>query len=231
VPEQLLPSAVASFQSALPPHPPYQLTSLHVVIRDHVLFLEFAAADLFPRLNRWALTQVRNYMTLLANNSNIHAAIITGTEKCFAAGAELAEVSVLTAAQAFDFAQLGQSTMKSIEQSKKPVIAAIRGYCMGGGFDLAMACHVRVATSDVALAHRGATLGLLTGWGGTQRLQRIVGAGGKSIALELMSSGRFVNAEEAQSLKLISKIVSAELLQEEALKYAVAKRGNAAGSP
>jgi len=219
VPEQLLPSAVASFQSALPPHPPYQLTSLHVVIRDHILFLEFTAADLFPRLNRWALTQIRNYMTLLANNSNIHAAIITGTEKCFAAGAELAEVSVLTAAQAFDFAQLGQSTMQSIERSPKPVIAAIRGFCMGGGFDLALACHVRIATPDVALAHRGATLGLVTGWGGTQRLQRIIGLGGRSIALELMASGRFVNAEEAHSLKLISKVVPTESLQETALHY------------
>jgi enoyl-CoA hydratase/carnithine racemase len=220
VPEpQVQPTLIAPAHSPLPPHPPYQLTSIHVINRDGVLFLEFSAADKFPRLNRWALTQIRYYMSVLEKNSDLRAAIITGTDKCFAAGAELAEVSVLTADQAFSFAKLGRATMKSIEKSPKPVIAAIRGYCMGGGLDLAMACHIRVATPDAALAHRGATLGIMTGWGGTQRMPRILGPRGKSIALEVMTSGRFINAPEAYTIKLISKIVPAELLEQEALTY------------
>jgi enoyl-CoA hydratase/carnithine racemase len=220
VPEpQVQPTLTAPAHSPLPPHPPYQLTSIHVFNRDGVLFLEFSAADKFPRLNRWALTQIRYYMSILEKDSNLRGAIITGTDKCFAAGAELAEVSVLTADQAFAFAKLGRATMKSIEKSPKPVIAAIRGYCMGGGLDLAMACHIRIATPDTALAHRGAALGLVTGWGGTQRMPRILGPRGKSITMEVMASGRFINAPEAYSLKLISKIVPAELLQQEALAY------------
>jgi enoyl-CoA hydratase len=226
--EQVQPTLIAPAHSPPPPHPPYQLTSIHVINRDGVLFLEFSAADKFPRLNRWALAQIRFYMTLLGKDQNLRAAIISGTEKCFAAGAELAEVSVLTADQAFNFAKLGRATMKSIERSPKPVIAAIRGYCMGGGLDLAMACHIRIATSDVALAHRGAALGIMTGWGGTQRMPRILGPRGSSVALELMSSGRYVNAKEAYELRLISKIVTAESLQEEALSYTISRDVKAA---
>jgi enoyl-CoA hydratase/carnithine racemase len=222
VPEQeLQPTLIAPAHSPLPPHPRYQLTSIHAVIRDGVLFLEFSAADKFPRLNRWALTQVRYYMSILAKNFNLRAAVISGTDKCFAAGAELAEVSVLTADQALDFATLGQSTMQSIETSRKPVIAAIRGYCMGGGFDLALACHRRIAAPDAILAHRGASLGIVTGWGGTQRLPRVLGPRGHSIAMEMLVAGRRINAAEAFALKLVSGIVPAASLTEEAVKLTV----------
>ena len=217
--EQVQPAFIAPAHSPLPPHPPYQLTSIHVINRDGVLLLKFSAADKFPRLNRWALGQIRSYMALLGKDSSLRAAIISGTEKCFAAGAELAEVSALTAPQAFDFAKLGRATMKSIERSQKPVIAAIRGYCMGGGLDLAMACHIRIAAPDAALAHRGATLGIMTGWGGTQRMPRILGPRGKSVAMEIMASGRFINAPEAHALNLISKIVPAGSLLDAALTY------------
>jgi len=224
---ELQPTLTAPAHSPLPPHPPYQLTSIHAIIRDGILFLTFSAADKFPRLNRWALTQIRYYMSILEKNSDLRGAIITGTEKCFAAGAELAEVSVLTADQAFAFAKLGRATMKSIEKNSKPVIAAIRGYCMGGGLDLALACHIRIATPDAALAHRGATLGLVTGWGGTQRMPRILGPRGKSIAIEVMASGRFINAPEAYALKLISKIIPPESLQQEALSYTTPRTNSA----
>jgi enoyl-CoA hydratase/carnithine racemase len=120
-PEQVQHTLIAPAHSPLPPHPPYQLTSIHAINREGVLFLEFSAADKFPRLNRWALSQIRYYMSVLLKDSNLRAAIITGTDKCFAAGAELAEVSVLTADQAFNFAKLGRATMKSIESSPKPV--------------------------------------------------------------------------------------------------------------
>ena len=224
--EELLSPSVTNAPSPQPARPSYQLTSLHVVIRDRILFLKFAAPDQFPRLNRWALTQLSSYMSLLAKSSDLRAAIITGTNKCFAAGAELAEVAALSAPQAFDFAKLGQSTMQSIESSVKPVIAAVRGYCMGGGLDLAMACHIRIASPDAVLAHRGATLGILTGWGGTQRLPRILGSQGRSIAIEIMASGRLISAPEAHALKLISRIFPSDKLIDEARKLAT--RGNAA---
>jgi enoyl-CoA hydratase len=218
---EILPVAVAPNRSVIAPHPPYQLTSLHVIIRDRILFIELSAPDRFPRLNRWALTQLRYYMSLLAKHTGLDAAIITGTEVCFAAGAELAEVTALTPPDALTFAKLGQSTMQSIESSPKPVIAAIRGYCMGGGFDLALACHRRISTSDAILAHRGASLGILTGWGGTQRLPRVLGPRGHSVAMEMLVAGRRVTAAEAFTLKLISGIVPGTSLINEATKLSI----------
>ncbi|HEY4838594.1 MAG TPA: enoyl-CoA hydratase/isomerase family protein, partial [Candidatus Acidoferrales bacterium] len=165
--------------------------------------------------------QVRYYMSILAKDSSLRAAIIFGTDKCFAAGAELAEVTVLTPDQALEFGSLGQSTMQSVERSRKPVIAAIRGFCMGGGFDLALSCHRRIATSDAILAHRGAALGIVTGWGGTQRLPRVLGPRGHSIAMEMLVAGRRINAAEAFTLKLISGIVPSASLIDEAAKLTV----------
>lgn len=138
----------------------------------------------------------------------MRAAVVTGTEKCFAAGADLAEVSALTAVEALRFAEMGQSVMRAIEHARKPVIAAIRGYCLGGGLDLALACHVRVASSDAVFAHPGAALGILTGWGGTQRLPRSLGHGGRAQALEMLTTGEKFTAEEVYRWGLLSKVVA-----------------------
>jgi len=129
------------------------------------------------------------------------------------------EVSALTAVEALRFAALGQSVMNMIENCPKPVVAAIRGYCMGGGFDLALACHSRIATPDAIFAHRGASLGIITGWGGTQRLPRILGPSGRTIALELMTTGRTADATEALSLRVISRIVPVDQILETAIEY------------
>ncbi len=89
--------------------------------------------------------------------------IVTGNEKFFSAGADLNEISVLTAAQAFEFSRQGQALMQSIDHFPVPVIAAIRGYCMGGGMDLALACDYRIAAPNAVFGHRGASLGVMTG--------------------------------------------------------------------
>jgi enoyl-CoA hydratase/carnithine racemase len=120
------------------------------------------------------------------------------------------------------FSALGQSVMAGIEKSRKPMVAAISGYCMGGGFDLALACQMRIATADTIFAHRGAALGIITGWGGTERLPRVLGPRGAGIALEIMTTGREVSAGEAFDLRLISRIVPSEKLLDEACALAVA---------
>jgi enoyl-CoA hydratase len=176
-------------------------------IHNGVLLLQLTAADMFPRLTESALKQLRYQLAGFTSSPDLTAAVITGTEKCFAAGAELTEISSLNATEALRFAALGQSVMRVIEHSRKPVIAAIRGYCMGGGFDLALACHARIAAASAIFAHRGAALGIITGWGGTQRLPRILGPNGGTIAMELMTTGRTVDATEALRLRLISRIV------------------------
>lgn len=131
--------------------------------------------------------------------------IITGNEKYFSVGADLEEVSALTGPAAYQFAQMGQALMSAIAGFPNPVIAAIQGYCMGGGLDLALACHRRVASEHAHFGHRGAALGLMTGWGGTQRLPRLLG---KSAALKMFAAAEHVSARRALELGLVEALVA-----------------------
>jgi enoyl-CoA hydratase len=135
-----------------------------------------------------------------AESGQIKRLIITGNEKFFSAGADLNELSQLTAAQAFEFSREGQALMQAIDEFPVPVIAAIRGYCMGGGMDLALACDYRIAAPNSVFGHRGATLGVMTGWGGTQRLPRLIG---KSRAMQMFLLAEMVKAEEALRIGLV----------------------------
>jgi len=131
------------------------------------------------------------------------ALIITGNDKFFSAGADLNEISQLTAPQAFEFSRAGQALMQAIDNFPVPVIAAIRGYCMGGGMDLALACDYRIAAPNAVFGHRGATLGVMTGWGGTQRLPRLIG---KSRAMQMFLLAEMVKADEALRIGLVDRI-------------------------
>ncbi len=200
-------------------------TSVSAVRFGDVLLLRLNSPDGFPRLTRAALGELRGHVAALEESADLRGAVITGSEKCFCAGAELTEIAALTGTEAVNFSLLGESVMSAIERSQKPIIAAIRGYCMGGGFDLALACHMRVAAPDAVFAHRGAALGIITGWGGTQRLPRALGPGGRSIAHEIMVTGREVTAAEAHDLRLVSRIIRAESLLDEACALAGVRPG------
>lgn len=130
--------------------------------------------------------------------------IISG-ERNFSAGADLNEIRYLSGPEALEFAHLGQSLMSAIESYPAPVIAAIEGHCMGGGLDLALACHRRIAAPHAVFGHRGAALGLMTGWGGTQRLPRLIG---KGTALELFLASEKVTAARALQIGLVDIIAN-----------------------
>ncbi|MBI3475152.1 MAG: enoyl-CoA hydratase/isomerase family protein [Acidobacteria bacterium] len=129
--------------------------------------------------------------------------IITGNPRFFSVGADLREIAVLSGPQAYEFSLMGQTLMNAIENHPTPVIAAIEGHCMGGGLDVALACHRRIAAPDAVFGHRGAALGLVTGWGGTQRLPRLIG---KGRALELFVAAEKVSADRALRMGLIDQI-------------------------
>ncbi len=129
--------------------------------------------------------------------------IITGNSRYFSAGADLREVSALTAASAYEFAAMGQSLMNAVSSYPAPTIAAISGFCMGGGLDLALACSHRIAAPHAIFGHRGASLGIITGWGGTQRLPELIG---KARALQMFLCAEKVHAELALSIHLIDQI-------------------------
>jgi enoyl-CoA hydratase len=150
-----------------------------------------------------ALHGVIQELAAEAESGQIKRLVITGNEKFFSAGADLNEISVLTAAQAFEFSRQGQALMRSIDHFPIPVIAAIHGYCMGGGMDLALACDYRIAAPNAVFGHRGASLGVMTGWGGTQRLPRLIG---KSRAMQMFLLAEMVRADEALRLGLVNAI-------------------------
>jgi enoyl-CoA hydratase len=143
-------------------------------------------------------------LTIEAEKGNLKRLIITGSDKFFSAGADLNEISQLSAAQAFEFSRRGQALMLAIDHFPVPVIAALRGYCMGGGMDLALACDRRIAAPNAVFGHRGASLGVMTGWGGTQRLPRLIG---KPRAMQMFLLAEMVKAEEALRIGLVDDIV------------------------
>ena len=129
--------------------------------------------------------------------------IITGNDNFFSAGADLNEILCLSGIRALEFAWLGQKLMSAVEEFPALTIAAISGYCMGGGLDLALACRYRVAAPNAVFGHRGAALGLITGWGGTQRLTRLLG---KTQAVHLFTAAVKVDAEHAFRIGLVHNL-------------------------
>jgi enoyl-CoA hydratase len=177
------------------------------VTRDEgILLIGLDGPDGFPRLTRALLTALRGQFREAQRDASVHALVLTGTDKCFAAGADLAEVSVLTPVEALRFSALGQSLMSEIESSPKPVVAAIGGYCLGGGFDLALACHLRVAATDAIFRHPGTSLGIITGWGGTQRIPRLAGSAGRARILEALLASDKLTAEDALRCGLVHRL-------------------------
>ena len=139
--------------------------------------------------------------------------IITGNDKFFSAGADLNEINALDGASAFAFGKMGQAMTDAIDRFPAPVFAAIHGYCMGGGLDLALACDFRIASPHAVFGHRGAALGLMTGWGGTQRLPRLVGM---THALEMFIAAEKLHARQALAFGLVDAVVQDPI--EEALR-------------
>jgi enoyl-CoA hydratase/carnithine racemase len=130
--------------------------------------------------------------------------IITGNQQFFSAGADLNEIAVLNGPEAYEFSAMGQALMNKIASYPRPVIAAIEGHCMGGGLDLALACHRRIAAPHAVFGHRGAALGLMTGWGGTQRLPRLIG---KGRTMEVFMAAEKISATRALEIGLVGAIV------------------------
>ena len=139
----------------------------------------------------------------LTPRDDVKALIFTGTAEVFASGANIRELAQLDSISALQFSQLGQRVFQRIAAARQLTIAAINGYCIGGALDLALACNIRVASIDAIFAHPGARLGIITGWGGTQRLPRIIE---KGRALELFLTGRRITSAEALGVGLVSNV-------------------------
>jgi enoyl-CoA hydratase/carnithine racemase len=136
--------------------------------------------------------------------------IIAGNSKFFSAGADLHEIAELTGPAAYEFSKLGQELMNAVERFPASTYAVISGYCMGGGLDLALACHHRIASPHAIFGHRGAALGLITGWGGTQRLPRLID---KGRAAQMFLAAEKIHATEAFRIGLVDAVADDPLAE------------------
>ncbi|WP_447979540.1 enoyl-CoA hydratase [Candidatus Nitrospira bockiana] len=154
------------------------------------------------------LTQLDGVFESLGQDTAVKAVVITGTGRFFVAGADIRAIAAIGSAQeGMELARRGQAILNKIESLDKPVIAAINGVCLGGGLELALACHIRLAADTARLGQPEINLGIIPGFGGTQRLPRLVGP---SKALELILTGDPISATEGKAVGLISQVVSAD---------------------
>ncbi len=186
--------------------------------QDHICTLTINRPEQLNALNSQLLSDLDDHLTWIENNNKCRVVILTGIgDKSFIAGADIEEMLSLDASKAKMFCSKGQSIASRIENLRIPVIAAINGYALGGGCEYALSCHMRFCSDNAVFGQPEVGLGLIAGWGGTQRLPRLIG---KGLAFELLLSGKSIIAEEALSIGLINKIFSKEDLINETEKFA-----------
>lgn len=185
----------------------------NVEIEQHegVTTLRVSRPQVLNALNRETIGEIETATQHFLANDQAEVMIVTGAgEKSFVSGADINELAALDARAAEEASQFGQRVFLAIERSKKPVIAAINGYAFGGGFELALACHIRIASDNAVMGLPEVGLAIIPGYGGTQRLPRLVGPGR---AHELILSGRRIKADEAERWGIVNRVVpQAELL-------------------
>ncbi|UUE98465.1 enoyl-CoA hydratase-related protein [Xanthomonas hortorum pv. pelargonii] len=195
--------------------------SNHVIlIADHasVRTITVNRSDKLNALNQDTMRALDQAFQDAASADDVRVVVLTGAGlKAFVAGADIAEMRDLSAMQGREFSLLGQQLMRRIERMPKPVIAMINGFALGGGLELAMACHLRITAATARLGRPEINLGLIPGFGGTQRLLRLTG---RAAALELCLLGQPIDAARALQLGLLNRVVEPEALQEETLALA-----------
>jgi enoyl-CoA hydratase len=181
--------------------------------------------DKLNAINRQVFHELRDLFGRIATTESVRAVILTGSgTKAFVAGADIAELARLTPTEARDLSALGQAVMEGIARCPKPVIAAVNGWALGGGLELAMCCHFRIASAKARMGVPEVTLGLIPGYAGTQRLPRLVGHGQ---AMQMVLTGEPVSADEALRIGLVNQVVDPEELLPTCKKIAatIAARG------
>ena len=176
-----------------------------VKIEKDICTLTINRPDQYNALNLEVLKELNLKLDWILEETNIRAVIITGVgDKAFIAGADIKAMNKMNEKEAESFSKYGQELTLKMEGYKLPIIAAVNGFALGGGCEFAMACHIRYASENAVFGQPEVGLGLIAGFGGTQRLPRLVG---KGMAFELLLSGRNINADEALKIGLVNKVV------------------------
>jgi len=189
---------------------------LIVEIIDGVMVITINREDKLNALNFALVEELKQAVQEIYTNPAVKGAVITGKgEKAFAAGADIAEFTALDQEKAYKMSKEGHAVFNSIEQCPKPVIAAVNGFALGGGCELAMACHIRIAGEPAKFGQPEVNLGIIPGYGGTQRLTQLIG---KGRAFELLMTGKIINGSEAYRMGLVNILGHNETLVVDAME-------------
>jgi len=185
----------------------YETITLNVA--DRIATITVNRPDKLNALNNRVIAELGEVIDALRADRDVGGIILTGAGRAFVAGADISELEQVAGGSAEALAKRGQLVFSRFESSPKPTIAAVNGFALGGGCELAMACHVRIASENAKFGQPEVKLGLIPGYGGTQRLPRIVG---KGRALQLLLTGEMIDAQEALRIGLVNRVVAADEL-------------------
>ena len=188
------------------------------IVKDKIALLTINREEALNAMNPLILNELKDIFKNCIGDENIRVIILTGSgKKAFIAGADIKIMEKLDSKSAHDFGLLGQELTSIIENSTKPIIALVNGFALGGGCEISLACHIRLASDNAMFGQPEVKLGLIPGWGGTQRLPRIVG---KGLATELIITGKIIDSNEAYRIGLVNKILKGNNLIEESFEFA-----------
>ncbi|OGP68463.1 MAG: crotonase [Deltaproteobacteria bacterium RBG_16_44_11] len=187
-------------------------------IEEQIATITFNRPKVLNAMNYEVLGEIYDAVTACAKDENVKALILTGAgDKAFVAGADISQMQNSTSVEILQLMELGHHTLRLIETMPKPSIAAVNGFALGGGTEIALACDIRFASEKAVFGQPEILIGVIPGWGGTQRLPRLVGMG---IAKEMILSGAQINAQRAYEIGLVNKVFPADKLLEETKNFA-----------
>lgn len=201
---------------------------IKIDVENYIATITINRPEALNAMNKVLVAELKEAMEKCVENDDVGVIVITGSgEKAFVAGADIKAMQKMSGRQALEFSREGQEMTMVIENSPKPVIAAINGFALGGGCEIALACDMRVAAENAKFSQPEVALGIIPGWGGTQRLPRLIG---KGRAIEMITGGGMIDAEEALRIGLVNHVVPQPELMEKvhSLAKSILKNGPAA---
>lgn len=201
---------------------------IKIDVENYIATITINRPEALNAMNKVLVAELKEAMEKCVENDDVGVIVITGSgEKAFVAGADIKAMQKMSGRQALEFSREGQEMTMVIENSPKPVIAAINGFALGGGCEIALACDMRVAAQNAKFSQPEVALGIIPGWGGTQRLPRLIG---KGRAIEMITGGGMIDAEEALRIGLVNHVVPQPELMEKvhSLAKSILKNGPAA---
>lgn len=190
---------------------------VEVTKKDHIAVVTMNRPEALNALNKAVFTDLEVALDDVEKDDEVYVVIITGAGRAFIAGADIGEMAPMNVAEGLAFSELGNRILMRVDMMEKPTIAAVNGFALGGGCEMALACDIRIASEKAKFGQPEVGLGIIPGFGGTQRMARIIGTGP---AMELIYTADTIDAQRALEIGMVNHVVPADQLMDEAMKLA-----------